>query len=62
MKVFATIKRSIPMLTLAYIFFVIMFLGDLIVGVLQKNNSLIIGRLVMILIASALIFLINKKK
>jgi len=50
------------MLTLAYIFFVIMFLGDLIVGVLQKNNSLIIGRLVMILIASALIFLINKKK
>jgi LPXTG-motif cell wall-anchored protein len=60
--VFATIKRSIPMLTLAYIFFVIMFLGDLIVGVLQKNNSLIVGGLVMILIASALIFLINKKK
>jgi LPXTG-motif cell wall-anchored protein len=62
MKVFATIKRSIPMLTLAYIFFVVMFLGDLIVGVLQKNNSLIVGGLVMILIASALIFLINKKK
>jgi hypothetical protein len=59
---FATIKKSIPMLTLAYIFFLVMFMGDLIVGVLQKNNSLIIGGIVMSLIASALIFLINKKK
>ena len=59
---FATIRKSIPMLTLSYIFFLVMFLGDLIVGVLQKNNSLIIGALVMCLIASALIFLINKKK
>jgi hypothetical protein len=58
---YATIKKSIPMLTLAYIFFLVMFLGDLIIGVLQKNNSLIIAGVVMTLIASALLFLINKK-
>jgi hypothetical protein len=58
---YATIKKSIPMLILAYIFFLVMFLGDLIIGVLQKNNSLIIGGVVMTLIASALLFLINKK-
>ena len=59
---FATIKKSIPMLTLAYIFFLVMLVGDLIVGVLQKNNSLFISALVMCLIASVLVFLINKKK
>lgn len=59
---YATIKKSIPMLTLAYIFLLVMFVGDLIVGVLQKNNALIIGGIVMTLIALALIFLIQKKK
>ncbi|MBK8449538.1 MAG: hypothetical protein IPL42_05710 [Saprospiraceae bacterium] len=59
---YATIKKSIPMLTLAYIFLLVMFVGDLIVGVLQKNNALIVGGIVMTLIASALIFLIQKKK
>ncbi|MBK8484399.1 MAG: hypothetical protein IPO86_09240 [Saprospiraceae bacterium] len=59
---YATIKKSIPMLTLAYIFLLVMFVGDLIVGVLQKNNTLIIGGIVLTLIALALIFLIQKKK
>jgi hypothetical protein len=59
---FATIKKSISMLTLAYIFFLVMFVCDLIVGVLLKNNSLVIGGIVMTLIASTLIFLINKRK
>lgn len=59
---YATIKKSIPMLTLAYIFLLVMFVGDLIVGVLQKNNALIVGGIVMTLIALALIFLIQKKK
>lgn len=31
---FATIKKSIPMLTLSYIFFLVMFVVDLIIGVL----------------------------
>lgn len=59
---YATIKKSSPMLTLAYIFLLVMFAGDLIIGVLQKSNSLIISALVMCLIVSALIFFINKKK
>ena len=59
---FATFKKSIPMLTIAYIFFLIMFVGDFFIGISQKNNSLIIGALVMCIISSALIFAINKRK
>ena len=59
---FATIKKSISMLTLAYIFFLVMFVGDLIVGILQKDNSLIISSLIMCFIASTIIFFINKNK
>ena len=59
---FATIKKSIPMLTLAYIFFLVMFVGDFIVGILQKDNSLIISSLIMCFIASTMIFFINKNK
>ena len=59
---FATFKRSAPMLTIAYIFFLVMMVGDLFIGISQKENSLIIGALVMSIISSALIFTINKRK
>ena len=59
---FATFKKSIPMLTIAYIFFLVMFVGDLFIGILQKENSLIIASLVMCIISSALIFALNKRK
>ena len=59
---FATFKKSIPMLTIAYIFFFAMFLGDFFIGISQKDNSLIIGSLVMCAISSALIYAINKRK
>jgi len=59
---FATFKKSIPMLTIAYIFFLVMFVGDFFIGILQKENSLIVGALVMCIISSALIFAINKRK
>ena len=58
---FATYKKSIPMLTLAYIFFLVMFVGDFVIGVSQKENALIISALVMCVISSALIYIINKK-
>ena len=58
---FATFKKSIPMLTIAYIFFLVMFIGDFFIGILQKENSLIINAIVMCLISSALIFALNKK-
>jgi hypothetical protein len=58
---FATFKKSIPMLTIAYIFFLVMFIGDLFVGISQKDNSLIVAAAVMCIISSALIFAINRR-
>jgi len=59
---FATFKKSIPMLTIAYIFFLVMFIGDFVIGISQKENSLIVAAIVMCAISSAMIFLINRKK
>ena len=59
---FATFKRSVPMLTIAYIFFLVMIVGDLLIGISQKNFPLISGALVMCVISSAMIYAINKKK
>jgi len=59
---FATFKKSIPMLTIAYIFFLVMMVGDLFIGISQKNNALIIGAIVMCIISSAVIFALNKRK
>ena len=59
---FATIKRSAPMLTITYVFFLVMFVGDGIIGILQKENSLMISAVVMCVISSAMLFAINKRK
>ena len=58
---FATFKKSIPMLTLAYIFFLVMFVGDFFIGISQKENSLIISALVMCIISSTMLYFINKQ-
>ena len=58
---FATFKKSIPMLTIAYIFFLVMFVGDFLVGIVQKENSLIISAVVMCIISTAMLFAINKR-
>jgi uncharacterized membrane protein len=58
---FATFKKSIPMLTLAYIFFLVMFIGDFIIGIVQKENSLVIVALVMCMISAAMIYVINRR-
>lgn len=59
---FATLKKSIPMLTIAYIFFLVMFVGDFFVGISQNENSLIISALVMVAVSSVLIFAINRRR
>jgi hypothetical protein len=59
---FATFKKSIPMLTIAYIFFLVMFIGDFFIGISQKENSLIITALIMCLISSIMIVAVNNKK
>ena len=58
---FATFKKSGPMLTLAYIFFLVMFIGDFLIGIAQKENSLVIVALVMCIISAAMIFAINRR-
>ena len=59
---FATIKKSVPMLTLAYIFFLVMFIGDLLIGISQKENAMILSAVVMCGISSAMLFVLNKRK
>lgn len=59
---FATFRRSVPMLTISYIFFLVMFVGDFFIGILQKENSLIISALVMCVVSSVLLFVINKRQ
>lgn len=59
---FAAFKKSIPMLTIAYIFFLVMFVGDFFIGILQKENSLIISALVMCSVSAAMIVAINKRR
>ena len=58
---FATFKKSIPMLTIAYVFFLVMFVGDFFIGISQKDNSLIIGAIVMCIISTALRVAINRR-
>ncbi|MSQ78108.1 MAG: hypothetical protein EXR21_00345 [Flavobacteriaceae bacterium] len=59
---FATFKKSIPMLTIAYIFFLVMFVGDFFIGISQKENVLMYSALVMCAISSAMIVALNRRK
>ncbi len=59
---FSAIKRSVPMLTISYIFFFVMFAGDFMIGISQKENSLIISAVVMCIVSAGLIYLINRRK
>ena len=58
----STFKKSVPMLTITYIFFLVMFVGDLFIGILQQENSLVMSAVVMCVISSTLIYVLNKKK
>lgn len=59
---FATFKKSTPMLTIAYIFFLVMFAGDLVIGIVQKENGLVISAVIMCAISTAILYAINKRK
>lgn len=59
---YATFKKSIPMLSIAYIFFFVMFVGDLFIGFSQKENTLIVSALLMCAISSVMLYVLNKKK
>ncbi len=58
----ATLKKSTAMLTLAYLFFLVMFIGDFVIGFLQKENTLMISALIMCAISLAILYFLNRKK
>jgi uncharacterized membrane protein len=58
----ATFRKSIPMLTIAYVFFLVMFVGDLLIGISQEENSLIMSAIVMCIVSVAMLFAINKRR
>lgn len=55
-------KKSNSMLIICYIFFTVMFLGDFTIGILQKNNGLIIGGAVMSMVGAVIIYFLQKIK
>ena len=57
----SVIKKSKPMLNITYIFFLVMNVGDIIIGFLQDDNSLIIGASAMSLISVIMLYYINRK-
>ncbi|HEX8517337.1 MAG TPA: hypothetical protein VF868_14165 [Bacteroidia bacterium] len=59
---YSAFKKSVPMLTVTYVFFLVMFVGDLVIGILQKENSMIIAAIVMIGISSGILYALNKRK
>jgi hypothetical protein len=59
---FATLKKSIPMLILAYVFFLVMFTGDVVIGLWQQEPVMIISSAVMCLISVAMLVVMNKRK
>jgi Na+-translocating ferredoxin:NAD+ oxidoreductase RnfE subunit len=58
---FATLRKSIPMLITAYAFFLVMNMGDFIIGIVVEDRSLYIGAGIMCLISSTMLYLINKR-
>jgi hypothetical protein len=58
---FATFKRSAPMLTITYIFFLVMFVGDFFVGISQHESGVMVSAVVMCAISSVMIFAINRR-
>jgi hypothetical protein len=58
---FATFRRSAPMLVIAYIFLMVMFAGDLVIGIAQGQMSFVFAALVMAIISAAMIYAINRK-
>lgn len=58
---FATLRKSIPMLKIAYVFFLVMNIGDFLVGISQHDSSLYIGAIIMCVISSTMLYFINKQ-
>ncbi|HRH01804.1 MAG TPA: hypothetical protein PLN13_01745 [Bacteroidia bacterium] len=60
--VYAIIKKSASMLRVAYLFFLLMFLGDLVIGILQHEMGLIISAIVMCIISIVCLYFLSQNK
>ena len=59
---FATLKKSVPMLTVTYIFLLVMMIGDGIIGIIQQQHAMIYGAVVMSAISAGILYVLSKKK
>ncbi len=59
---FSLLKKSKEMISLSFLFFLVMNIADVLIGVSQKDNGLMIGALVMCVISSTILYFINKIK
>ena len=62
MLAFAAFKRSAPMLMAAYIFVLVMFIGDLVVGIKEQDNMLMASALVMSALAGLVLYELYRKR
>ena len=58
---FATLRKSVPMLTISYIAILVTAIGDFIVGISQSESSFFIPALIVSIIASVMIYFVNKQ-
>lgn len=58
---FATIKKSIPMLTCSYLFLLIVLLGDLYLGISKNEMPLILSAFIMTGVVGTVLYMLNKK-
>ena len=58
---FATLKKSVPMLTITYISLLVTSIGDIIVGISENESSFFIPAIVVALIASLMIYFVQKQ-
>lgn len=57
----AILKKSIPMLTVAYTFVLVMNIGDFLNGILHNDSSLYIGAGIVCVVSSTMIYFVNKQ-
>jgi len=59
---YSVLKKSKPMLNTAYIFFLIMNIGDIIIGFVQNDIGLIIGASIMSILSTVMLYFLNRKQ
>lgn len=59
---YGAVKKQIALILQAVLFFLVMNLGDFLIGLAQKDNGLIIGAMVMCVLSGLILLLTDKNK